>query len=281
MPTSNKIDQCLAATYVFDPFHEPRQLVKDFIDEYLDGDINALVNYDFRQLRNIERYGETHGYGISIYRTDLVRAIATVIFEDIAPKNVMFDRKRGTLILAPSPVITEDFWGNQIGDHFVIFSILKYCPNRKGLSQRIIPCATLCNTIGNLYLQPYSLENYRHSHVLGRFLSDHMLFDLYNTLVIGNGGSRRMKNVVEEAKEFFAPYHGTSGWKKLMNNWFMDGLVDYYMHPEPFFDDFTLDANIPTDVFFRALNQCIEMCYEIIPERSKKMVQRLKDKLDG
>lgn len=261
------------------PFREPRQLIKDFISEHLNGNIEALTNYDFRQLEGVERYGETHGYAFDIYSTDIVRAIATIIFDDIALKEVMFSRKRGTLVLAPSPVITEDLWGNQIDDHFVMFSILKFCPNRKGLSQRIIPCAKLCNTIGNLYLQPYSLVDYRHSHSYGRFLSDHMLSDLYNTLVVDKGGSRRMKNAVMDAQKFFAPYHGTNGWKSLMDKWLMDGLVDYYLHPEPFFEDFTLNADIPTDVYFKALDQCLEMCYEIIPNRAQRMVQRLKDKL--
>ena len=259
--------------------NKARQQVKDFIAEHLNGDINALINYDFRQLESDERYGETRVYASDIYHTDIVRAIATIIFEDIAPQEVMFDRKRGTLILAPSPVITDDLWGNQIDDHFVMLSILKFCPNRKGLSERIIPCATLCNTIGNLYLQPYSLVDYRHSHSFGRFLSDHMLSDLYNTLVIEKGGSRRMKNAVLEAKKFFEPYHGTNGWKNLMEKWLMDGLVDYYLHPEPFFEEFTLNADIPTDVYFKALDQCLEMCYEIIPNRAQRMVQLLKDKL--
>lgn len=262
-----------------DPFREPRQLVNDFINEHLNGNINKLIDYDFRQLKGIERYGDTEGYSFDIYRTQLVRAIATLVFKDIAPKEVMFHPKRGTLILAPSPLIAENLWGEQIEDKFVMFSVLRFCHNQKEWAPRIIPCAALCNSIGNLYLQPYPLADYRHSHTLGRFLSDHALNDLYNTLMDEKSGSPLMKKVVAETKKFFEPYRGADGWQLLVERWLIEGLVDYYWNPEPFFNDFTLNADIPTDVYFKALNQCIEMCHEIIPKRAKRMVQKLKDDL--
>ncbi|MBR3466213.1 MAG: hypothetical protein IKO89_08895 [Bacteroidales bacterium] len=269
----------IKTTIITDPFREPRQLVNDFINEHLNGNINKLIDYDFRQLKGIERYGDTEGYSFDIYRTQLVRAIATLVFKDIAPKEVMFHPKRGTLILAPSPLIAENLWGEQIEDKFVMFSVLRFCHNQKEWAPRIIPCAALCNSIGNLYLQPYPLADYRHSHTLGRFLSDHALNDLYNTLMDEKSGSPLMKKVVAEAKKFFEPYRGADGWQLLVERWLIEGLVDYYWNPEPFFNDFTLNADIPTDVYFKALNQCIEMCHEIIPKRAKRMVQKLKDDL--
>ena len=261
-----------------DPYKEPRQLVKDFIEEKLDGDINRLVNYDFGQLKDMERYGNTRGYAFTNYNTDLVRAIATVIFDDLAPKEVMFERKRGTLVLLPSPVIQEKMWGSQIGDWFFMLSRIPY-GDKAPWVERVKPCADLCKIIGNLYLQPHYLSGYRNCNVFGRFLIDHMLHDLHEELVFGKG-SKHIKSVTSGSKQFFAPYYGTEGWDVLMKRWLFDEvLMDYYGNPEPFTEDFSLCDLTPPKAYFKALDQCINLCHELIPERSKRMVQRLKEKL--
>ena len=260
-----------------DPFREPRQLVKDFITEYLNGDINGLINYDFNQLIGMKRYGDTQGYSC-YHNTDFVRAIATIVFDDIAAREVMFDKKRGTLILQPSALITDTIWGNQVGDWFFMPAFF-HCHDMKALAQRISPCAALCKTIGNLYLQPNYMVGYRHSTVVGRFLIDHMLKDLHDTLV-NNNGSKPMKSAVNGSKSFFEPYHGTLGWDLLVKRWMIeDVLIDYYGFPEPITDELTINKYTPQSVYLKVLEQSMSLCHELIPNRSKQMVERLKEKL--
>ena len=261
-----------------DPFKEPRQLVKDFIEEILDGEINRLVDYDFRQLEGMKRYGDTHGYSYGIYQTDLVCAICTIIFNDIASKEVMFDKKYGNLILRPSPVIQEKMWGTQVGDWFFMLSRIPY-GDKAPWVERIKPCADLCKTIGNIYLQPSYLSGYRNCNVFGRFLIDHMLNDLQNALV-ANKGSKAIMSTISGSKKFFEPYFGQQGWDLLMKRWLFDEvLMDYYGNPEPFTEDFSLCDQTPPKVYFKALDQCINLCHELIPNRSKRMVKQLKEKL--
>lgn len=260
-----------------DPFREPRQIVKDFITEHLDGDINSLINYDFSQLMGMKRYGDTQGYAC-YHNTNLVRAIATITFDDIASKEVMFDKKRGTLILQPSALITDTIWGNQVGDWFFMPAFF-HCKDLRALGQRIIPCAALCKTIGNLYLQPNYLTGYRHSTIVGRFLIDHMLHDLHDTLV-NNKGSKSMNSTVNGSKSFFEPYHGAKGWDLLVKRWMIeDVLIDYYGFPEPITDELTINKYTPQSVYLKVLEQSMSLCYELIPNRSKRMVERLKEKL--
>lgn len=260
------------------PLNEPRQLVKDFIAEHLNGDVDGLVNYDLTQLRDTIRYGDTRGYAFSIYQTDLVRAIATIVFDDIASKEVMFGKKRGTLVLKPSPVIQEKVWGTQVGDWFFMLSRIP-CGDKAPWVERIKPCADLCKTIGNIYLQPACLSDYRNRNVFGRFLIDHMLVDLQNALVAGKG-SKAIMSAISDSKKFFEPYCGAEGWKLLMKRWLFDEvLMDYYGNPEPFTDDFSLSDHTPPHVYFKALEQQINLCHELIPNRSKRMVERLKERL--
>lgn len=260
-----------------DPLREHRQLVADFITDHLDGDISRLAEYDMRQLKGISRYGDTHGYAFDVYRTDLVRAIAVLVFQDIASKEVMFDKKRGVLALAPAPLIREDLWGDQIGDIFLMLSFFHH-EDKPSVNRRILPCAKLCNTIGNLYIHPYSFEEYRHSHAHGHFLIDHTFADLHKALT-GKMPSVQMKKAVSVDKDFFEPYQGERGWRSLMEQWMTMDLVDYYYKPEPFFEEITFTTNMPSSIYYRAVDRCIEMCYEIIPRRAEKMVSRLKDAL--
>ena len=150
--------------------------------------------------------------------------------------------------------------------------------DKASVNRRIVPCAKLCNTIGNLYIHPYSFEEYRHSHAHGRFLIDHTFADLHKAL---NGGtpSVQMKRAMAEAKEFFAPYQGEQGWQWLMEQWLTMDLVDYYYNPEPFFEEVTLTTHMPASTYYRAVNHCIAMCHEIIPRRAEQMVERVKSKL--
>ena len=260
-----------------DPFKEPRQLLKDFIDEHLEGDINGLINYDFSQIMGVKRYGDTQGYSC-YHNTNLVRAIATIAFDDIASKEVMFDKKYGTLALQPSALITDTIWGNQVGDWFFMPAFF-HCKDLRELGQRIIPCAALCKTIGNLYLQPHYMLGYRHSTVVGRFLIDHMLKDLHDTLV-NKSGSKSMKSAVSGSKSFFEPYQGTEGWNLLVKRWMIeDVLIDYYGFPEPITDELTINKYTPQSVYLRVLEQSMSLCYELIPNRSNRMVERLKEKL--
>lgn len=260
-----------------DPFREPRQLVKEFIDEHLKGDINGLIDYDLSQLMELKRYGDTQGYAC-YQNTNLVRAITTIVFDDIAPREVMFDKKRGTLTLQPSSLILETIWGSQVGDWFHMPAFF-HCQDMDALAQRIIPCAKLCKTIGNLYLQPWSLSEYRNSHVVGRFLIDHLLKDLHDVLV-NSKGSKPMNTAVRNAKTFFEPYRGASGWDILTKRWMIeDVLIDYYGFPEPITDEITINKYTPQNVYLRVLEQSLSLCHELIPGRSKRMVERLGEKL--
>lgn len=250
------------------------QLVKDFIKKHLNGDINQLAKYDLRQLEGKERYADKAGHAHDVYRTELVQAIAALVFKNIAPNDVLFDKESGKLLLMPAPLLKEDLWGAQVSSKFAILSQFRLADEAE-ISRRIVPCAKLCNTIGNLYIHPASLDEYRHSHTHGRFLVDYTFADLHKALT-GGKPSPQMKKAVSGAKDFFDLYRGDDGWKKLMEQWLTMDLVDYYYNPEPFFEEVTLTTYMPADVYLRAVNRCIDTCYEIIPRRAEWMVERLR-----
>ena len=58
-----------------------------------------------------------------------------------------------------------------------------------------------------------------------------------------------------------------------------DLLIDYYGFPEHITDQLTINKYTPQSVYLRVLEQSISLCYELIPNRSNRMVERLKEKL--
>ena len=89
-----------------------------------------------------------------------------------------------------------------------------------------------------------------------------------------------MNIVVRDSKPFFEPYRGTSGWDLLVKRWLIeDVLIDYYGFPEPITDEITINKYTPQNVYIKVLEQCLSLCYELIPKRSVRMVQRLKERL--
>ena len=260
-----------------DPFRDFRQLVNNFIEEYLDGDIDRLASFDLRQLNGTERYGEMHGSAFEVCSSELVRALAALAFADIAKKDVMFDKIRGTLVLSPAQLIKEDLWGEQFDDSFLMPTYFHH-NDKPSVTSRILPCAAMCNTIGNLYLLPSSLNEYRYYRTNGQFLIDHTLADLHKVLT-GKIHSKQMEKVVSDSRDFFEPYHGTDGWKKLMQRWLMIDLVDRYYNPKSIFEDIDLSEYTSAITYYSAVERCITLCHEIIPPRTQQILQRLKNVL--
>ena len=89
-----------------------------------------------------------------------------------------------------------------------------------------------------------------------------------------------MNSTVNGSKSFFEPYHGAKGWDLLVKRWMIeDVLIDYYGFPEPITDELTINKYMPQSVYLKVLEQSMSLCYELIPNRSKRMVERLKEKL--
>jgi hypothetical protein len=61
---------------------EPYNLIKDFIDEKLHGNLQDLVFFDFAQLRGDRKYG-TCGRPFDCDNTNLARAVYCIVFNDV------------------------------------------------------------------------------------------------------------------------------------------------------------------------------------------------------
>lgn len=61
------------------------QLIKDFANDYLDGDINKLVTFDIKQLQGNKKYGGCNGSSFDSDNTNIVRAVLAVVFENVWP----------------------------------------------------------------------------------------------------------------------------------------------------------------------------------------------------
>ena len=62
---------------------EPHDLIKDFIDKKLQGNLHRLVNFDLTQLRGDRKYGSCNGGRFDCDNTALARAIYALVFDDV------------------------------------------------------------------------------------------------------------------------------------------------------------------------------------------------------
>jgi hypothetical protein len=62
-----------------------RIIIKQFINEYLNGDINNLLVFDIKQLKGNRKYGSCNGVGFDSDNTNISRAVMAVAFEGVWP----------------------------------------------------------------------------------------------------------------------------------------------------------------------------------------------------
>lgn len=65
------------------PLKEATELVKRFIAEKLDGDIDNLLTYNFAALHDDELFGDCRGYAFSPEGCEIIRAILTLVFDGV------------------------------------------------------------------------------------------------------------------------------------------------------------------------------------------------------
>ena len=100
---------------------EPHDLIKDFIDEKLQGNLHRLVNFDLTQLRGDRKYGSCNGGRFDCDNTALARAIYALVFDDVW-EDMNYETLRekkyrgdtintiGNLMVLPNSLLKEIFY---------------------------------------------------------------------------------------------------------------------------------------------------------------------------
>lgn len=236
---------------------DEKQLLRDFIAEKLQGNIEALAEYDFSTLNSDTKYGCLAGPNI-VCNYAIVKAILAVAFADKWRDLYIESLDDYTYQIHPI-VQTQRLFGSLIADKYFM-GLDKYknvvTPD---LMQEAFDVEHWCRTIGNLLVVPSKTNLYvdfDNWQMRGYF--DRMLKAVFTT-------------VGEAEKPRFAQY---------INDSLLNDFVETNYTPKEVFVGVSIAAKDfwPTQLPL-AIHEMYTFCKHFIPARTEKIITILKDRL--
>lgn len=255
-------------------------LFKDFIRDKLDGDIANLKDFDFGTLREDKKYGDCGGYGFSVEKCSTMKAIMTLVFADAWPGLTYHGIERYEYTIGILNTSTQ-ILGCPVGEEFK--GMTKFRPMADQMD-RAWAFHSLHHTVGNYWVLPSkggSLLTIRESIPRKFRYVDAFLGEFYKAMT----GEKKMqvdvKASVWGAQKYYQQYQNDGGFARLCDNLLLNDYVDCLGKPIELFPGVWSDQkDLTRDEYFKALDQYLTFCEEVIPKRSELMIKHLKDVLD-
>ena len=193
-------------------------LIKDFIAEKLDGNLQNLKFFDFKTLRDSEKYG-TPERNFDCDDTNIMRAIYVVLWGNALPFLTLQDIGSNKNYRGDTMNTFHTMFGREIEDKPGFFAGLeKYSPSDE-LREKVRCFGTLCRNIGNYCILPnwYSkqttLNCYRGTNQWHDFF-DRFLIDLHAVLCDDDSQDETLKELVAKNNFCFSKFKGDSGFSE-------------------------------------------------------------------
>ena len=259
--------------------YDERQLVRDFISERLNGDINRLVDFRFDTLNEDAKYGHKADPSVWCNYT-IVRAIMSLAFEDLWPDLCVETLDNYTYQIAPI-IRYQRLFGAYIDQrHFL--GLDKY---RNIVSDELIDkaCAVvnLCDTIGNLLIWPSKVtmsQIYDDWKMRGYF--DRMMQAIYASMTGDGKENDDVKAALYNNRALMRKFQGRDGFERFVRHQLMNEFVDEDFKPLSLFKGISNAAKDfnPKDLP-EAINEYYDFCKRFIPQRSSKIIEILNHKI--
>ncbi|MFV0254572.1 MAG: hypothetical protein ACK5G7_00305 [Erysipelotrichaceae bacterium] len=260
------------------------ELIKDFIQEELNGDIDRLANFDLKNIRKNIKFG-----GSDPDNTKIMNAIYIIVWGDKI-KDLKFDELSSTGIYRGDTINSfRTLFGKPIRENDEItgfIGIRKHTDNKE-----ILNIAKdfyyKYHTIGNMlplvnkHSSHYSLNQYKGINGWHDYF-DLFLIDLelcYQGNLKANS-RKELNNYIVENSNFFSNYQGILGYKSLIEDFYLQPYVDavsghsknvfapnYYHYKK---------KKLTEDEYISCAKNYISKSLEIISYRSLKMIEKLK-----
>lgn len=249
-----------------------KNLVRKFVDEYLDGDIDQLKDFDFRTLPRDSKYIDNM---TKLTHSPIIRALMSLIYDEAWPDLTYDLLERGdfecdtihsTELQLGAPVGTEFFFGMQ-----------KLHPS----PQQTFEAFELYNmlfTLGNFWVLPNhgtrtTLSKIHNSEPYNGFIAQ-FLCDLYKVKASPKDAPKDIMQTVRANSSYFKKYRGEHGFRKLMQRLMLDDLLDTNFDPCTTFSNVTW-KDTESD-FFESLAASHDFFMKMLPHRGARMVAKLK-----
>lgn len=209
-----------------------QQLVKEFIAEKLNGDLYALESFDFKTLRDSEKYGAPDR-SFDCDDTNIMRAVYVVLWGDSLPYLSLHDIGSGKNYRGDTMNTFHTMFGREIPEKPGFFAGLeKYSPSDE-MREKVRNFGRLCSNIGNFCILPNrncrrtTLNCYRGTNQWRDFF-DRFLIELHRVLDNADVQDDTLKELVAKNDFCFSKFKGTAGFAGLRKIL----LFDDYLDPE-------------------------------------------------
>ena len=216
-------------------FNHCKNLINKFVDEYLKGDINAFLDFDFASLQQDKRLG-CNGRSFDCDDTNLTRAICYLLWGEIFPDMTLSDIGTGKKYRGDTLNTFHTVLGTYFPEQNSCIGI-----ERSNAPEKLRVIAdkfhTIYHSIGNFILLPnisetdkkraYTFNTYRGIAYKDYF--DLFLQQLYGCLT-STDGDKHLSALIERNSQFFSWLKTNGGLK-----FFADicWLQDYFSDDKP------------------------------------------------
>lgn len=254
-----------------------KALIKDFIRDKLDGDINKLATFDFGTLREDQKYGDCKGFAFSVDKCNIVKAIMSIVFADVWPELNQYNIERYKY-LCNGINYTQYLFGANIMDKF-FKGMEKFNPTKEQ-HERAVRVYHLTDCIGNIWVLPGGIDKDKDTYHYHGY-ADLFLKGIYAGMT-GNGKVQPdLKAALYKARKLMKDYQGSDGFRQFALDMMLNDYIDYYGKPiDLFMHVWSMMKGLKPETYFKAVDEYCDFMEQFVPKRGKVIVDKLKTKLD-
>ena len=250
-----------------------RTLIKDFIKDKLDSDINKLATFDFGTLREDQKYGNCNGFAYTVDKCNIVKAIMSVVFADVWPELNQYNIERYKY-LCGGINYTQYLFGSNIMDKSFM-GMEKFNPTKEQ-HERAVRVYHLTECIGNMWVLPGGIDKDKDTYHYHGY-ADLFLKGIYAAMT-GNGKVQPdLKAALYKARKLMKNYQGSDGFRQFALDMMLNDYIDYYGKPiDLFMHVWSMMKDLKPETYFKAVDEYCDFMEQFIPKRGQMIVEKLK-----
>lgn len=250
---------------------EPQQIIKDFVETGLDGDISKLKGMDFSILNGDRKFG-CPGRSFDCDDTNLARAIYAVAFKDAFPEMTMESftvrKYRGDTVNTFRTLM------GRFSENYAECEELYSLPS--DLLNRVHQFIHKYHSIGNFV----PLPNLKTTQTLNTMRSSvwkdyfHRFWCEMENYLQNSPSHEKFFHLLEANGFALDSYKGMpDGFYVLSERLMLEDFSDRNMRP--FFPNWTLKKKLPVSLYVGAVEHYIDFCSRFIDERSERIIKKV------
>ena len=258
---------------------DERQLVRGFISEKLNGNIEELADFDFSTLADDKKYGCIAGPNI-VCNYAIVKALFSIAFGDKWPDLCMETLDDYTYQISPI-VLTQRLFGSLVSDKYFIGLDKHKDVVTPDLMHEVFAVERLCRTIGNMLVWPNKACLYRiYDDWQMRGYFDRMLQAMYSSMTGIGKENDSVRLALQGNHQLMHDYQGKEGFENYINNSLLNDFVDKDFTPKETFVGVSIAAKDfwPSQLPL-AIHEMYVFCKHFIPNRTQKIISILRERL--